>query len=1187
MGRVSFGGEDESPRMSATSAGATESGGARRKRTNVHFGAEAPTPLGTESTNAGKGQPHKGADPKLNPALYAAEQATAKRMAFPWVQKEGSLATANKPINISGVVHGYGVPRDMVENYCYKEIRQADSFLSLGATLILIVSYSLVVLTHDNSKSLITVEESVVQHINNQARWGFMEDIGLKTFDDVNSAQDVWSWLVHGLVPLLWSPATAERLLDFSEANFTDLNVSYFKQVNDINIGELPRADMPKKDWYPYALQGWSTVADFSKGLVRSREHPGVPAQVNVSGLQPDASYFFNIYQFCDNASVTTTLFVNGEVYANTTTVGWLAPTASGIVVASSSGRIDFRFEFDDPGLLDEWDGKTYTQVTLSGLALARAIPESHASMPTRAKYTEEPRGKFLHYNKLLGGVRLRRETLNNTIGGCTGPSERLDMAYGKLCVGVGPYELDPDYLKARQTTDPDGEQWLWLDLDAEDIHAKLLDMERQSWLSDATSKVEIAMPLFNAHHGLHVILYINFFFSRGGQVWKQLIPMSIFAKWQDVWYKVLLEMLWCLCLVGLMSQEFLKMFRIFLTKGICRLIGEYSDVHNLLEWFGVMCGGSIILTFYYVIESSESVNEVVMSLLQDSRSNEWPAYRRVVSSVYLPTLEEGVTLASWFRLMMAAYPLVILLRLYNGFDAQPRLAIFSRTIAEASTDVIHLVVIFLCILTIFAIVAATTFGRRLADYTTYDRTMHSLFIMTLGKFDWDQMKVVGQAQAAFFLWVFMIASSFILMSMILAMIMEAYTVVLKEAGDRSRHALWIELRRAVRRVRAERRGDLVPLRTIAKSIRNEVSRLQAKRMYMQEVSQDGAAAAIVDISGANDLEIITIDLLLNLVENLQEKQARELLMKACHSWYEHSGDANRVITNEELDEDVSVLETQANLLDHAMHINPGKDAEDSAGDRTYMIRSHVGPLWMEIGKFKRDWLVNRVEQWEKQNSIASMTENASQADKKKEQADKKDFVVTRNKAALNHNPLAKYEGPGGKMLQKRDNAQVEINAAVRRVAELEEMIPKASDERTTAYTRMLYWRDELQTLQAEIDLYARLRDEARMRVGKKKGGDVLEMLANEERQLRYAIKKQESQQRAESNTHNEEFLELAAFSVERPPDYDTDFEDQDRIYYAGDRPEADRERDEYTFGNIRTFVCSGCMQTSLLSVNP
>ncbi|CAE7033991.1 Rsph3a [Symbiodinium sp. CCMP2592] len=126
---------------------------------------------------------------------------------------------------------------------------------------------------------------------------------------------------------------------------------------------------------------------------------------------------------------------------------------------------------------------------------------------------------------------------------------------------------------------------------------------------------------------------------------------------------------------------------------------------------------------------------------------------------------------------------MLVMLRLFKSFHAQPRLAIVTKTIITASQDLLHFFIVLLSVYTCMAVFGYLLFGQDVEDFSTWDRVCITCFRALLGEWDWEEMETVGRVLAAIWLWCFVVLVVLLLLNMVLAILMDAYQVVKSKAS--------------------------------------------------------------------------------------------------------------------------------------------------------------------------------------------------------------------------------------------------------------------------------------------------------------------------------------------------------------------------------------------------------------------
>jgi len=574
-------------------------------------------------------------------------------------------------ISSETVARDHGVPSKILVEYLKSEIAEAEACRTLPFTMLLVISYALMAIAHDDAPNVRSVQDSLREDIIENANFAFTGPyMGHKNMEDVNSHADFWSWLMHGMLPLIFIQETP-----------------FHEGFN------------PDEPWYEEQI-------------------------------------------------------VSGDTF----------------------------------------------------------VPP-------------EQRGLWLHFNRIVGGIRLVQERSGVDAEfpddgfRCETRSQVLPL-YNRLCVGGLDYNIDPELglpaERAQTTINPQREEWLYVWEDYTTLQEKVTRLEQEAWLDRQTKKVELAIPVFNAELGLHTLVRANFYFSRGGHIWKKVIPQSQYASWHGWWYYGLYDAIWICCLLYIFVSETGEVHQVVTRKGFYGVCSEYINFWNLIDWISVVGGFVIIVYWATGVNDRSDLNGSVEKLGGMNVTADAAAYSEVVSD-YFASLEKNVVAVRRLRLMIAAYPLIIIFRLFKLFSAQPRLALVTKTLSFAAGDLFHFMLIFMSVFVTFMIFGIVLFGREVRSFTTVPRAMVSCFRIMLGDIDWSELSVIGRTEAGIWLWLFVIIVSLLMLNMILAIIMDNYEEVKLQAGYSE--TLLEETQQAYRRWRGIRRGLYVPLTEVLDAV--------------------------------------------------------------------------------------------------------------------------------------------------------------------------------------------------------------------------------------------------------------------------------------------------------------------------------------------------------------------------------
>jgi hypothetical protein len=320
-----------------------------------------------------------------------------------------------------------------------------------------------------------------------------------------------------------------------------------------------------------------------------------------------------------------------------------------------------------------------------------------------------------------------------------------------------------------------------------EENMAKLHFMRDNHWLDPETFYVQIRMILLNPEFStpFYHVSEIRFVFTRGGYITKrvdfQSIPVMPYASYMMVFYDLLF--------LGLVLMVFFQEFKEVLNclkEGT--LFNEYLiDGWNLLDWFTIFCGfvlmGLWLWCSYFIVELNKMVGAYGRSGQQD------PDLARAVHDA-APILKSGLM---YLQIGCSYYTLVIMARFFKAFRAQPRLAIVTTTLYNASSDIGHFMLVFLTIILSYGMAGVFLFGRANPEFMNLEFAMMTCFRAMMGDFDWDELSRQHRGSAFFWFCSYMVLVYLIMLNMLLAIVMDVYTGVKAKMSSKESDAVWTQ----------------------------------------------------------------------------------------------------------------------------------------------------------------------------------------------------------------------------------------------------------------------------------------------------------------------------------------------------------------------------------------------------------
>eukprot|EP00929_Paragymnodinium_shiwhaense_P069138 TRINITY_DN34876_c0_g1_i1.p1 TRINITY_DN34876_c0_g1~~TRINITY_DN34876_c0_g1_i1.p1 ORF type:complete len:1121 (-),score=345.02 TRINITY_DN34876_c0_g1_i1:157-3519(-) len=420
-------------------------------------------------------------------------------------------------------------------------------------------------------------------------------------------------------------------------------------------------------------------------------------------------------------------------------------------------------------------------------------LPYYDAALEHRAeRYSREKRGVILYYDRMVLGIRMSQERYGDDpadVAECPMKPTQLAKVYDKDCVGGKKYTIQPELADARRTPLPlKRVQWLFIHDDYDDVQKKIEEMELSQWIDEKTQKVEVAYVIYNGEYGLHSMIMCGFFFTRGGRLWKDIIPLSAYDSAFNDRRALAGDAVWVTCLLYLIIHEVSVIVKNSKTqKGF--LLNVYLNpqgnaIWNIIHWGSCSVGIIIVLMFVWNIMLTGDMNDALEDLGNINETANRTQYRDQ-GLVYWNKVETAVHFQYYMKLFSAMYPLAVILRLFKAFNDLPVLAVVTQTMKEAFGDLAHFLIIFMSVFILYAVSAVVLYGRNVPTFTTMVRSVCTCFRIMLGDFDWEEMRQVGRLNAFMWLLPFTFLIVMVLLNMLIAIVMDTYNNV----KDRAEHA--------------------------------------------------------------------------------------------------------------------------------------------------------------------------------------------------------------------------------------------------------------------------------------------------------------------------------------------------------------------------------------------------------------
>lgn len=446
-------------------------------------------------------------------------------------------------------------------------------------------------------------------------------------------------------------------------------------------------------------------------------------------------------------------------------------------------------------------------------------------------------RDDFLSYQKIVAGIRMQQERAVGSWEACHIPSSMPEDLWkdwlGKPCMLADQsYFLTPEVHQSETFNgEPMRVEWfLTMKQALQELQMMTLDMEDgcsdlaskatqpgrpevpdecwcQScqdgaqgpagslapgpWLDEYTRRVEVSTVAYNQNFGLVSLVSVNFFINKAGHVHKLLDVQSAridpyVGYLLSVFIMVSCDILWLIGLLKLLLNEVQDIVNTITGSQQTwwkALLFEYLAFWNIVDWLSLACAWAVLGTYIRAGMEVAATSSQLENVLQPDVQNQTREELSARSDLVFQATESLVSAEADFRITLLFFPMLVMLRLFKSFHAQPRLAIVTKTIITASQDLLHFFIVLLSVYTCMAVFGYLLFGQDVEDFSTWDRVCITCFRALLGEWDWEEMETVGRVLAAIWLWCFVVLVVLLLLNMVLAILMDAYQVVKSKAS--------------------------------------------------------------------------------------------------------------------------------------------------------------------------------------------------------------------------------------------------------------------------------------------------------------------------------------------------------------------------------------------------------------------
>lgn len=511
-----------------------------------------------------------------------------------------------------------------------------------------------------------------------------------------------------------------------------------------------------------------------------------------------------------------------------------------------------------------------------------------HLLWKTADEATGELTGEYLQYNRIIGGIRLLTQRMNESVGRCDlgetfantfASSGAYDSSLAETFDSPCMFETTND--RAAEGYDdlafpPDGEEttdwsagpsfepraikpnlvrWFMMSEDRSQQERMLAELLDQNFIDRQTRQVMVSMVLFNADLQLICLVESNFLFARTGRVWPLLRIKTIDPDPFHQPFLLPFDILFLVLMFVNCARDFAIFFKTWHKVGFAHLRPNLP--HTLLWYFldivGFSCSCALFFFFYEFYDSAKSLVDELQdnyeSMISDSET----------MATFLNNVEETAhTTLKPYRTALLIYPFSLMCRLGLGFSGNERLSMTTRVIAACASDLFHFMLVYMSFMVCFTVLGMLMFGRDVEAFSTMSRSLQSNIQMMFGDVDWETLNAAGFMRALMFHWAFHMVLVLLMFNIIVAILIDTYESLREEMGKHIRpQTLFAQTVQTCQRRRRVWKGEVLKLNHIW---------MECLREYGHQVMSD---------------DLFTKQELINIVPKIPPEQASELFNDA------------------------------------------------------------------------------------------------------------------------------------------------------------------------------------------------------------------------------------------------------------------------------------------------------------------
>ncbi|TYZ60100.1 hypothetical protein PybrP1_010046 [[Pythium] brassicae (nom. inval.)] len=349
---------------------------------------------------------------------------------------------------------------------------------------------------------------------------------------------------------------------------------------------------------------------------------------------------------------------------------------------------------------------------------------------------------------------------------------------FNKFLLDLYPNCYDPDHVTVDSVV-------ISFDTNASTAAALINQLkDRGDWLSSATQKVEITVVTYNGQVEAYTVTDLTVTFHQGGFVEPSSSTTPALSDPLKGTHTLVLAALVGILLIGRFVVVVIKRRRMtnvtdFRLRRMLKAIGMDSDEVNIdFEWVVIIP----IVAFYATVNelvktmTSEAFQSHLARLDGSDKTFGVDSEERKGLGAVTDSLKQVAWLTVSLRFVAVIAVLLVGAMVLKAFHKHPRLGILTRTLDRSLRAFRSVFGVFIIVFVSFSASGTVLFGDRAKSFSSFGTSLETCINMLFGSFEYAAIQDMYISAPMLFYWTYMVVVSLVLLNMMLAIVLDAYT---------------------------------------------------------------------------------------------------------------------------------------------------------------------------------------------------------------------------------------------------------------------------------------------------------------------------------------------------------------------------------------------------------------------------